>query len=304
MTGQPMDNNQELIGQGIGNLLIPFFGGVPATAAIARTSVGVKSGGVTRMVSFIHAGVLILAVFALGRALGRVPLAALGGVLFVTAWRMNEWHSIRFFASRRLKHALAGMLVTMFATVALDLTQAILIGIALSAIIYLRQSASSTSVIDEPVNLEKVRGRGYALERACPDIHIYYFTGPLFFGSVSTVMDLVHATLQERRTLVISLRGVPIVDVMGIHALEHLIHRQRARNGDVLLTSLQPAVRRMMERAGLIEVLGEQNIYWNAVEATVVAHARHAATGCRHCSGLAALTINDEPRMGVAAANR
>src|SRR5262245_21132375 len=97
MTGRPLDSNQELIGQGIGNMLIPFFGGVPATAAIARTSVGVKSGGVTRVMSFVHAAVLLLSVLALAPLLGRVPLAALAGVLMMTAWRMNEWESIHFF---------------------------------------------------------------------------------------------------------------------------------------------------------------------------------------------------------------
>lgn len=297
MTGKPMDNNQELIGQGIGNLVIPFFGGVPATAAIARSSVAIKSGGQTRVVSFIHAGVLLLAVFALGGVIGRVPLAALGGVLLVTAWRMNEWDAIRFFVGKRVKHALAGMLVTMVATVALDLTQAILIGLALSAIIYLRQSASAVGVIDEPVNLEKVRGRGYALERACPDIHIYYLTGPLFFASVSTVMALLNQSQRHYRTLVISMRGVPMIDIMGIEALEHLIEEQRQRSGDVKLTSLQPAVRRLMERTGLIELVGEENIYWNAVEASVAAHNEHAANGCRSCHGMQPLEIIDEPRM-------
>jgi sulfate permease, SulP family len=301
MTGKPMDNNQELIGQGIGNLLIPFFGGVPATAAIARTSVAVKSGGVTRMASFIHAGVLLLAVLALGGVLGRVPLAALGGVLFVTAWRMNEWEAIRFFASKRLKHALVGLLVTMVATVALDLTQAILIGIAISAIIYLRQSASAVSVYDEPINLDKLRSNGYSLERACPDVHVYYLTGPLFFGSVSTVMQIVGETHHQYRTLVLSMRGVPMIDVMGIHALEHLICRQREHQGDVRLTSLQPAVRRMMERAGLIELLGKQNIYWSAVEAIVAAHNDHAASDCLHCHGLKPLALGVEPELATSA---
>src|SRR5262245_27378197 len=301
MTGKPMDNNQELIGQGIGNLLIPFFGGVPATAAIARTSVAVKSGGVTRMASFIHAGVLLLSVFVLGRVIGRVPLAALGGVLFVTAWRMNEWEAIRFFASKRLKHALVGLLVTMVATVALDLTQAILIGITISAIIYLRQSASAVSVYDEPVDMEKLRGHGYTLARACPDVHVYYLTGPLFFGSVSTMMEIVGETHHHYRTLVLSMRGVPMTDVMGIHALEHLIRKQRDYGGDVRLTGLQPAVRRMFERAGLIELLGEQNIFWSAVEAIVAAHGDHAASDCPHCRGLEPPAIEAQPRLAASA---
>lgn len=297
MTGTPMDNNQELIGQGLGNMIIPFFGGVPATAAIARTSVAIKSGGQTRVVSFVHSGVLLLAVFALGTLLGQVPLAALGGVLLVTAWRMNEWESIHFFTKRRLKHALLGMLVTMLATVALDLTQAILIGIAISSMVYLQQSASAVGVLDEAVDLEKIRGRGYPLARACPDIHIYYLTGPLFFGSVSTVIGKLNATHRHYRTVVISLRGVPMIDVMGIHAIERLIRTQRAQGGDVLLTSLQPAVRRMMDRAGLIALVGNDHIYWNAVEATVQAHMQHAQAECLHCQGLPLVSVHDESRL-------
>ncbi len=103
MTGIRLQANQELVAQGVGNMLIPFFGGVPATAAIARTSVGIKSGGQTRLVSVVHALGLLLSMFLLAPVMGRVPLAALAGVLMVTAWRMNEWESIRFIFSRRFK---------------------------------------------------------------------------------------------------------------------------------------------------------------------------------------------------------
>ncbi len=296
MTGKPIDNNQELIGQGLGNLMIPFFGGVPATAAIARTSVAIKSDGVTRMTSFVHSAVLLVSALALGGVIGKVPMAALGGVLLVTAWRMNEWETLRFYVRSRIRHALAAVSVTLLATVALDLTQAILIGIALSSMIYLRQSASAVGVIDEAVDLAKIRARGYPLERACPDIHVYYWTGPIFFGSVSNVMNIVAATKRHFRTLVISLRGVPMVDVMGVEALEHLVRDQRARGGDVYLTSLHPAVRTMLGRTGFLDLLGEANIFWNAVEATVAAHNRHAAQGCPHCQGLPEVAVHDQPR--------
>ncbi len=296
MSATPIDNNQELIGQGLGNIAIPFFGGVPATAAIARTSVAIKSGGASRLVSFVHSGILLLSALALGDVIGQVPLAALGGVLMVTAWRMNEWELIRFYTRGRIKHALGGFAVTLAATVALDLTQAILIGIGVSSMMYLRQSASAVGVIDEAVDLDKIRGRGYPLERACPDIHIYYITGPLFFASVATIMNIVHATHRQYRTIVISLRGVPMVDVMGIEALEHLVKEQRKHGGDVFLTSLHPAVRRMMDRTGFSSLLGGANIYWNAVEATVAAHNRHAVKECPHCQGMSAIRVHDQPR--------
>ncbi len=117
MTGIRLQANQELIAQGVGNMLIPFFGGVPATAAIARSSVGIKSGGQTRLVSVIHAIGLLLSMFLLAPVMARIPLAALAGVLMVTAIRMNEWHSIRFIFSHRFKTDMIVFTITMLATI-------------------------------------------------------------------------------------------------------------------------------------------------------------------------------------------
>jgi SulP family sulfate permease len=301
MTGRGIDNNQELIGQGIGNLIIPFFGGVPATAAIARSSVAIKSGAVTRLTSLVHAGVLILAVLALGSVIGRVPMAALGGVLLMTAWRMNEWKSIRFFIQARIRHALAAMAVTMVATIALDLTQAILIGLTVSMLIYVKQSVNAIGISADGVDLARVRGRGYALERACPDIRIYTLTGAIFFGSVGTVVSALERRDRHYRTMIISLRGVPLIDVMGVEALERVIHQQHARGGEIYLTGVQPSVRRMLERTGLDVLVGLDHIRWNAVEATVVAQMQHASGDCPHCQGLLPVTLLDQDPARAAA---
>ena len=135
-------SNQELIAQGIGNLIIPFFGGVPATAAIARSSVGIKSGGQTRMVSIIHAVGLLLSMFLLAPLMARIPLAALAGVLMITAIRMNEWPAIKFTFSYRFKTDIITFTITMLATVILDLTQAILLGSLLAATVFLNKLSS------------------------------------------------------------------------------------------------------------------------------------------------------------------
>jgi sulfate permease, SulP family len=248
MTGKPLDSNQELIGQGIGNMLIPFFGGVPATAAIARSSVGIKSGGMTRVMSFVHAGVLM-----------------------ITAWRMNEWESIHFFTRTRLKHAIAGVLVTMVATVALDLTQAILIGIAISALIYIRQSAGSVGVTSGSVDPERLRQIGQRVLTTDSSTHIYYLTGPLFFGSVHPVLEAFE-TARDYHAIVISMRGVPLIDAMGSQALAQIVEEQRRRGGTVCFSSLQPAVREMFTRTGLLKTIGEQNIFWSADQAIVAIH--------------------------------
>jgi len=103
--------NQELIAQGVGNVIIPFFGGIPATAAIARSSVGIKSGGQTRLVSIIHALALLAAALLFANVIALIPMSALAGVLMVTAVRMNEWHAIRFMFARRFKTGIVTFLV-------------------------------------------------------------------------------------------------------------------------------------------------------------------------------------------------
>jgi SulP family sulfate permease len=282
MTGKPFDSNAELVAQGIGNMIIPFFGGVPATAAIARTSVAIKSNGATRVTSIVHAIALLLSALLLAPLIGRVPLAALGGVLMVTAWRMNEWETIHFYWHTKIKHALAGILVTMVATAALDLTQAILIGLTISAIIYIRQSAQSTAVSSEPVDAAKLRAQGYAIQESCPSVHVYYLTGPLFFGSVHTVLE-AFANSRQYHTLVISMRGVPLVDAMGVKALRELTEEHQTHGGTVAFTGLQPTVREMFERAGLAELVGADQIYWSAVEAIIQLHEKRQIHGCPHC---------------------
>ncbi len=276
MTGVPLESNQELIGQGLGNMVIPFFGGVPATAAIARTSVAIKSGGVTRVTSLVHAGVLVLSVFVLSPFISQVPLSALGGVLLVTAWRMNEWETIHFFQRPGMRHALVGMLVTMLATVSLDLTQAILIGIAISALIYLRQSIESVSVTSAPVDPKRLRAMGHVLQSTSAATHVYYLAGPLFFGSVHTVLE-TFASSQEYRAIVINMRGVPMIDAMGIQALTQIVEEQQQRGCEVYFSGLQPGVQEAFARSGLLDQIGAEHVFWSTEQAIITIDQRYGA---------------------------
>jgi SulP family sulfate permease len=242
--------------------------------------VAIKSGGATRITSIVHAVLLFISVIAIGPWISQIPLAALGGVLLVTTWRMNEWESIMFFARRRIGHALAGMLVTMLATVVLDLTQAILIGLAISAVMYVRQSAGSVDVRRESIDLARMRAQGHQLEVAHPDVHVYYLTGPIFFGSVHTVLE-AFADAGNYRVLVISMRGVPMVDVMGAQALLRIVERQQHRGGMVFFSGVQPAVRQLFERTGLLALIGEDHVVWSADRAIMAVDAlyRREAAG-------------------------
>lgn len=275
MTGQKLAVNQELVAQGVGNILLPFFGGVPATAAIARMSVGVKAGGVTRLVSIIHALTLLAGALALGAIIGRIPLAALAGVLLVTAVRMNEWHAIRFYVARRLKGPTLTMIATTIATVALDLTQAIIVGVALSLLIFISQ-ASRLEVVPTPVDWEKLRGVGLPFQREVAGMQVVYISGALYFGATGQLVTELES-LGHPPALILSMRGVPMVDASSLHAIEHFWREQVTHGGLLFVCGLQPQVRRMFERAGLVEAFGEDKFHWSALEAITAAH--HLLTG-------------------------
>ncbi|MBI3160662.1 MAG: SulP family inorganic anion transporter [Chloroflexi bacterium] len=263
MTGIRMHNSVELVGQGLGNILIPFFGGVPATAAIARTSVNVKSGGVTRLAPILHGVVLLVTVLLFAPLMSRIPLAALAGVLLVTTWRMNEWHAIRFYFGRRLKHAILAFLITMAATVFLDLTQAILIGFGISSLVFMAQ-LSELEITRQPLDEERLTQAGHRFTHPGGEILIYYISGPLFFAAARRLVEQVEAADPADATLILSLRGVPLVDATGIEVLREVWQRQHTGGGRVLLAALQPKVHTLLERAGLLEEIGAANVHWSA----------------------------------------
>lgn len=269
MTGIKMSSSQELVAQGIGNIVIPFFGGVPATAAIARTSVAVKSGGRTRVVSLVHSGALLLAALLLAPLISRVPLSALAGILAVTAWRMNEWGEIRNIFHRRFKSAMFAFVSTLIATVALDLTQAIILGVGLSALIFVFQS-SRARVVFAPVSVEKMRADGYEMLDAADRILVVYVMGPLFFGTVNT-FNTVLDKLNGNQDIILSLRTVPLLDTTGISAIEDLIERLESEGRRIYLSGLTDPVRAYLERAGVIRHLGEDRVFWSAYEAIIAA---------------------------------
>lgn len=273
MTGIRLQANQELIAQGVGNIVIPFFGGVPATAAIARSSVGIKSGGQTRMVSIIHSLALLASALLFAPAIARVPLTALAGVLMVTAVRMNEWEAIHFMFSRRFKTGIVTFLVTFLATITLDLTQAIVIGGIISAGIFINQVAN-LEVDIRTVDVERMRARGMNLKTDCKYIRVAYLTGPLFFAATNTFNE-AFAHEEDVDFLILSMRAVPLIDLSGIEALHHLHMTLAAQGKTLMLAAVHPKVMRMLERAGLDTLIGKENFFWSADRAILVAEARH-----------------------------
>ncbi|HEY3312998.1 MAG TPA: SulP family inorganic anion transporter [Anaerolineales bacterium] len=281
MTGIRLQANQELIAQGVGNIVIPFFGGVPATAAIARASVGIKSGGQTRLVSIIHAVGLLLSMFVLAPLMARIPLAALAGVLMVTAWRMNEWSGIRFIFGKHFKTAMITFGITLLATITLDLTQAILVGAFLSGAMFLNNIATLDVEVTD-VDPEKLRQKGIETAGKCHHVRVSFLTGPLFFAATGQFNE-AFANLGDTHALILSMRGVPLIDTSGLEGIHRLYEKLHARGGTLMFSGVHENAMTMMRRGGLVELIGEENFFWASDEAIVEAERR----GCQFCDPLA-----------------
>ena len=277
MTGIRLQANQELIAQGIGNMLIPFFGGVPATAAIARSSVGIKSGGQTRLFSIIHAIGLLLSMFLLAPLMARIPLAALAGVLMVTAVRMNEWDAIKFIFGNRFKTDMIAFTITMLATIVLDLTQAILVGSVLAGAVFLNKIASIDINVQE-VDIDRLKQKGIETEGKCQHVRVAFLTGPLFFAATGQFNE-AFADLKETHALILSMRGVSLIDTAGIEAIHRLYERLHKQGGTLMFAGVHDNAKQMMERGGLVKTIGEDNFFWSSDQAIVEAERR----GCKFC---------------------
>lgn len=277
MTGVRLQANQELIAQGVGNMLIPFFGGVPATAAIARSSVGIKSGGQTRLVSIVHAIGLLLSMFLLAPLMSRIPLAALAGVLMITAVRMNEWESIKFIFGKRFKTDMIAFIVTMLATVVLDLTQAILIGSFLAGAVFLNKIAGIDISVQE-VDTERLQQKGIQTAGKCRHVRVAFLTGPLFFAATGQFNEAFQ-NLKDTHALILSMRGVSLIDTAGIEAIHRLHERLHQQGGALMFAGVHDNAYNMMKRGGLVETVGAKNFFWSSDQAIVEAEKR----GCKFC---------------------
>jgi SulP family sulfate permease len=277
MTGIRMEANQELVAQGIGNILIPFFGGVPATAAIARSSVGIKSGGQTRLVSIVHAVGLLLSMFLLAPFMGRIPLAALAGVLMVTAVRMNEWDAIKFIFGKRFKTDMIAFTITMLATIVLDLTQAILIGSFLAGAVFLNKIASIDISVQE-VDTDRLKQKGIEAQGKCKHVKVAFLTGPLFFAAIGQFNEAFQ-NLKDTHVLILSMRGVSLIDTAGIEAIHRLHERLHKQGGVVMFAGVHDNAYNMMKRGGLVEIIGKEYFFWSSDQAIVEAEKRE----CKFC---------------------
>ncbi|MBE8785653.1 SulP family inorganic anion transporter [Enterococcus hirae] len=242
MANKPLDSNQELVAQGIGNLVLPFFGGIPATAAIARTSVAIKSGAQTRLAGIIHALVLFLSMIIFAPIMSNIPMPALAGVLIVTAWRMNEWETINVLFTKRYWSGILLFLITMGCTVIFDLSIAIVIGIIGGCIFFVIKSAAITISV-ETIDWERM---DLPETKKLDNWTVVYISGPLFFMSAEKLKNTL-ADLNQKEGVIFSMRGVPSIDLTARAVFDEFQEKAEMREQTIIYTSLQPEVEKQLQ---------------------------------------------------------
>lgn len=262
MTGKPFNSDQELVAQGVGNIILPFFGGIPATAAIARTSVAVKSGAVTRLTGIIHALVLVVSMFLLSPVMSAIPLSALAGVLLVTAFRMNEWEAIRYMFSHKFKGAILKYLVTMAATVIFDLTTAIALGVLVALLLLVRR-LSKLEINIESVDASRVSAPDAEVERRFGSARVVYIAGAMIFANTQAVEAIPAGIPDECDTVLFSMRGVSYLDVSCAQAFEGVVKQLLGRDLRIGICGLSGETRKTLDRSGITALIGEENIHWS-----------------------------------------
>lgn len=272
MIGGRHRSNMELVAQGVANIASPLFGGIPATGAIARTATNVRNGGRTPVAGITHAATLLFITLFVGHWAAFIPMPTLAAILVVVAYSMSEWRTFRA-EFRAPKSDVAVLLATFLLTVLVDLTVAIEVGIVLAAFLFMRRMAEVTNIsaitheLRDPADDFESDPNAVRRRAVPPEVEVYEINGPFFFGAAETLRDRLEGIAARPKVLILRLRHVPAIDSTGLHALRDLVARSRRRGSLVLLSDVhaQPVV--ALERSGLYEELGEENIHGNIDDA-------------------------------------
>lgn len=282
--GEHHDPSRELFGQGIANLVCPWFGGIPATAAIARTAVNVRAGARSRLAALTQSGVLLLVMLGLSRLVSYIPLAALAGVLLATVVQMVEVSSVRALLRSTRGDAVV-LVVTAVATIALNLVTAVIIGLVTAGAFAVHQMAGSAR-LDE-VALDADGDRPDESSQALLDEHIvaYRLEGPLFFGAAHTFL-LELTEISDVSVVILRMSRVASLDATGASVLGDIIKRLEGRGVTVLVSGVRDRHHLVLERLGVYgELAHERHVFASTPEA--IAHARVHAARVVHVPGAA-----------------
>ena len=270
VTGDRHRSNTELIAQGAANIIVPVFGGIPVTGAIARTMTNINNGGTTPVAGLSHAAVLLLILLFLGPLTRHIPMACLAGVLVVVSYNMSEWRTFRSLL-KNPAHDVMVLLVTFFLTVIFDLTIAIEIGLLLAMVLFMRRMMETTQVSVSTDRLDlsadsEIRHDDEVL-KIPSGVEVYEIDGPFFFGVANKFDECMKQLSTKPRIRIIRMRKVPFIDSTGLHNLESLCRLSQREHIHIILSGVNDQVRAMIMKSRMDERIGRENICGDIHEA-------------------------------------
>lgn len=262
-TGKKHNSNTELIGQGLANVVLPIFGGIPATGAIARTMANINNGGRTPVAGIVHAIFLLLVYLFLMPLAANIPFACLAGILVVVSYNMSEWRSFKAIL-KNPKSDVAVLLVTFFLTVIFDLTIAIEVGLLIAFVLFIKRvmETSSIKVIDQELQRTEDPESQSVYERVNSSVQIYEIDGPFFFG-VANKFDEIDSGSKKKKAKVriIRMRKVPFIDSTGLKNLRSLCDKSRREKIQIILSGVTDEVYQVLVKSGFADELGREFIF-------------------------------------------
>ncbi|MDE6482870.1 MAG: STAS domain-containing protein [Rikenellaceae bacterium] len=257
-------SNTELIAQGIANIATPFFGGIPATGAIARTATNIKNGGRTPIAGIVHAVVLLLIVLFFGRFAKLIPMSVLAGILILVSYNMSEWRLFRSVVTRSGAFDRIILLVTFFLTVFVDLTVAIEVGIVLAALMFMKRMSDLGTNLEESRDIDYINNYG-DLPR---EIGVYEISGPFFFGSAKHYCNVMRELGLKYKVMILRMRNVPFIDATAVVNLAAMVADLEKSGTKVVLSGVRQEVRTVLERSDndMIHTVSISDNFTEAVE--------------------------------------
>ncbi len=259
MIGSKHRSNMELAAQGVGNIASAFFGGIPATGAIARTAANIKNGGRTPIAGMVHAVVLLVVLVLIMPFAAMIPMPTIAAILFIVAYNMCGWREIVNCIKMSPKSDAAVLLLTLVLTVVFDLVVAIVVGIVLASLLFMKRMADVTEshnwvyVDDEDTDPDHI-----SLKKVPENTRVYEINGPMFFAA-SDKFNYILAGSKGIDVLVLRMRNVPAIDASGIEMLDKITNRCKKHNIEVIFSHVNEQPMHAMEKAGFVSRVGRDN---------------------------------------------
>lgn len=286
MTNTKHNSNKELIGQGLANMITPLFGGIPATGAIARTATNIKNGAVSPLSGVIHSLVVLLILLLFAPFASSIPLASMAPILMVVAWNMSERHVFLYVLKTKTGDSLV-LMVTFLLTIFVDLTAAVEVGLILAIILFTKRMSENMVTAKALPHAESGKVETGVVNEGhdCPQIAIFNVEGPLFFGAAMTFEHTIMSTINYKpKVLLLRMGKVPFIDITGEASLASIV-KDFNKHGVVLLSGLSDQTKKLLQKTGLYESIGHENIFEHTGEAINYAQEhldRNKCLGCKH----------------------